>query len=141
MPELDRIEACVLVDGEPLTEYANPDAADTDLKAIRYVEAKVGQTFSVKVTLKSGFRFHFATDIYVAFHVDQGQVGHFYVQPYKGSKVRKGVLQQDYTTLFGSRHHKNSKTGQWTEYCFEFGSLALSEWQLSVRVTETNKCR
>lgn len=53
---LPGVEATILVNGEPLHEYEHAELRDPDdaTTVSRYVEAQLGQTFSVKVICQDG---------------------------------------------------------------------------------------
>ncbi|KAK5457984.1 hypothetical protein LTS15_004063 [Exophiala xenobiotica] len=128
MPSKDFIDVRVLVDGQPLVEYHDPDgAAEHDQKLTRYIEVKIGQKFTIRMALMPGFEFRHAPLVHYRFRVD---VNGYYIWnnvEYSECDTHKGTLGKAIERKFTRTPWKDESTGTWHNYEFEFGALGVGE--------------
>jgi hypothetical protein len=128
MPSKDFIDVRVLVDGQPLVEYRDPDGeAEHEQKLTRYVEVKAGQKFKVRVTFLPGFEFRFAPFVFYKLKIDNGNTFKFSTVDYSACVVHKGTLGKAIEQEFTSAHWRDGNTGMWYDYDYEFGALGVGE--------------
>ncbi|KAJ9500418.1 hypothetical protein H2202_004213 [Exophiala xenobiotica] len=126
MPSKDFIDVRVLVDGQPLVEYHNPDGeADHDLT--RYVEVKAGQKFTIRMALMPGFEFRRAPLVHYRFRVDVNGCYTWNNVEYSECDTHKGTLGKAIERKFTRTPWKDESTGTWHNYEFEFGALGVGE--------------
>ncbi|OAL35984.1 hypothetical protein AYO20_04645 [Fonsecaea nubica] len=137
MPCEDFIDVSVHVDGAPLAEYADPEAADsknaTKFATTRYVEVKAGQKFAVHVKLLPGFKFHSATHLRAALYIDQeSRATTKTIKLPPNCPVHANVLRTERECQIESRLMLDETTGTWSTYDLQFGDLAVKDdWFLS----------
>lgn len=68
------VKVTVAVDGTDLTEYRDEDLEEEEGTTTRFIEAKTGQTFEVRITVDRGF--HFAGDTLACYVSLDGQWVH-----------------------------------------------------------------
>ncbi|KAK5094923.1 hypothetical protein LTR24_003371 [Lithohypha guttulata] len=120
MPCTDFVDARILVDGQPLEEYQDPDNDDN----VRYIQAKAGQTFVVQVTFLPGFQLQWAPSLYFEFWIDDDPLRHIVYAFSKSLVHRKGVLTRELRLSHdGKRVKKDNR--QWTKALFTFGALGI----------------
>ncbi|KAH0846626.1 hypothetical protein FOPE_11948 [Fonsecaea pedrosoi] len=132
MPCEDFIDVSVHVDGAPLAEYADPEAADsknaTKFATTRYVEVKAGQKFAVHVKLLAGFKFHSATHLRAALYIDQeSRATTKTIKLPPNCPVHANVLRSSRECQIESRLMLDEKTGTWFTYDLQFGDLAVND--------------
>lgn len=128
MPQKDFIDVRILVDGQPLREYPDPDHnTDAEYKFSRYIEVKAGQKFAVQVTWLQGFRLKFAPFLYYELYFDDDDE-YFIFNPFPGKlqNHRKGVLTKEVKDLIPFYGAKG-KHGSWEQHPLVFGALGISE--------------
>ncbi|KAK5271219.1 hypothetical protein LTR96_003043 [Exophiala xenobiotica] len=128
MPSKDFIDVRVLVDGQPLVEYHNPDGeVEHDQKLTRYVEVKGGQKFSVRMALMPGFEFRHAPLVHSRFRVDVNGCYTLMNVEYSECDTYKGTLGKALERKFVCTPWKDESPGTWHNYEFEFGALGVGE--------------
>lgn len=122
MPWKDFIETRIVVNGQPLKEYQDPDNDDN----VRYIQAIAGQTFMVEVTFLPGFNLRWAPYLYCEFWTDDADIFHYYRRPSQSVSHRKGVLSKELKIQYdGARFKKDD--GQWTTALLTFGALGIGK--------------
>ena len=108
------IQAEVLVDGQPLTEYPNPegDAHDED-EMIRFVEAKAGKRFTVRVSLWPGFDFKKADVVRFELQFDQETSYSNNVCRFRDVSAHGETLTEPWTNDFADTCVVDQDTGGW----------------------------
>ncbi|KAK5945004.1 hypothetical protein PMZ80_002207 [Knufia obscura] len=122
MPFNGFIDARVLVDGQPLQEYMDPDGIDN----VRYVQATTGQRFTVEIRFLPGFKLQWAPYLHASLTFDDEEINWFRNLPTKGMAHRKGVLTKPESLQLGCTAAKDD-TGTWKRTFFVFGALGLAE--------------
>lgn len=120
MPFNGFIDARVLVDGQPLQEYMDPDGIDN----VRYVQATTGQRFTVEIRFLPGFKLQWAPYLHASLTFDDEEINWFRNLPTKGMAHRKGVLTKPESLQLGCTAAKDD-TGTWKRTFFVFGALGL----------------
>lgn len=122
MPCTEFVDARILVDGQPLEEYHDPDNDDN----VRYIQATAGQTFVLQVTFLPGFKLQWAPHLYFEFKIDDVPLRYYRDHSSKSVVHRKGVLTRE---LRLSHHGQRVKkgNGQWTRALFTFGALGIGK--------------
>jgi len=125
MPEHELVEACVLVDGQPLKEFALPDDEGTDGEIVRYIEAMAGKRYEVRVTARVGWRIEGAEYIRFGVNLD-GTHEIWHVYRHQSSNPTSGVLLKQRDHVFD---HEKVKKGmhEWKKALFEFSALRISK--------------
>jgi len=128
MPCEDYIDARIVVDGQPLKEYDDPDGETH----VRYVQAIAGQHFAVQVKFLPGFKLQWAPYLYFQFWIDDDPV-HYRLDPAPttaGMAHKRGVLlaAQSYE---GAGTPIKDDSGRWTRANFTFGALGIEESEAS----------
>ena len=134
MPSQDSIDVRILVDGQPLQEYRDPetDLDDENLRT-RYIEIKTGQKFAVRVKLLQGFELKYAKHVKSTVQIDdhaaelQGcsaEAVDMDTNPSGG-----GHLCDDFIIVdnWGGQVIWNEDQGEWTAVKWTFGALGYSE--------------
>ena len=71
MPLQDYVDVRILVNGQPLPEYPDPEESENnDGAKVYYVEAIAGEAFIVRVRLLPGFRLNWAPYLCFRFRFD-----------------------------------------------------------------------
>ena len=128
MPSQDFIDVRVLVNGQPLQEYADAHGTrDENQKTTRYVQVTAGQKFTVLVTLCPGFDFLGAPQVLTELKIDQDENFMYETIAYRDANAYRGILQSPEKVTYDSSHGKDDSTGKWYNYDFEFGALGVSK--------------
>jgi hypothetical protein len=128
MPEQDLIDVRVLVDGQPLQEYREPEATDEGPDRVRYVEVKAGQEFGIQITWKAGFDLKWTDALAYRLYVDDHNFFSYGAKEKRSIPHRRGTLVNDVLQVDESISFKNDVTGEWGICAYAFGVLGMSEW-------------
>ena len=126
IPIFNSVEVEILVNGQPLTEYPDPDTLDIDddgggragRLVTKYIEAKTGTEFSVRFKISPSFRLLLGNvDLVVCVYVDDKYL--------VGNVINRRYLNYDAVQLLTG--HRYTKNGQWFERSFSFSQLNIGE--------------
>lgn len=125
MPSHGHVDVRVLVDGQPLQEYLEPDDDNEDENdQVRYIQAEANQRFAVQVTFEAGYAIHYAPFLIDELYIDDVPGCRYHDTETRVLEKRKGILKLPSTTLHDGIPAKDT-SGQWRRACYEFGALGL----------------
>jgi hypothetical protein len=127
MPAQDLIDVRIIVDGQPLQEYMEPEAIDEGSKRVRYVEVKAGQEFAVQVTWKAGFDFMWTEALTCRLWIDDLDFCTGDELEKRNIRHRHGKLLCDVSKITKVLMLKNDITAEWESCPYTFGVLGMSE--------------
>jgi hypothetical protein len=129
MPMIDYIDARVCVNGAPLHEYVGPEGDNDDTRSrTRYIEAQVGQRFSVVVRLAPNFELQHVPWFYSNFTIDDDGTNYYNYISDQSLDHHRGYLRQ--AQVIDNRSTSlvfDDAVGQWMNAAFEFGPLGTSK--------------
>jgi hypothetical protein len=127
MPAQNLIDVRIIVDGQPLQEYMEPEAIDEGNERVRYVEVKAGQEFSVQVTRMAGFELMWTEALRFTVEIDDLDFYSWAQIEKKDMRHRRGVILHDHFNTVDSSRFKNDITAKWERCPYTFGVLGISE--------------
>jgi len=131
IPIFDSVEVEILVNGQPVTEYPDPDTLDIDddgggpagRVVTRYIEAKTGTEFSIRFKISPTFRLLLGNvDLVVCVYVDNKYM--------VGNVINRTNLNYDAVQILSG--HRYTKSGQWFERSFSFSQLNIGELAMNL---------
>lgn len=128
MPSHDFIDVRIVADDSPLTEYPNPESgSDEDRVHTRYIEAKTGQIFGVRIRTLPGFNFQFAPFLYYKYFLDDNpNIHNGYIEKVPHAR-RNGIVRSQVECFTNGISFKDDQTGDWAIHPFMFGPLGTSK--------------
>ena len=134
MPSQDSIDVRILVDGQPLQEYRDPetDLDDENLRT-RYIEIKTGQKFTVRVKLLQGFELKYAKHVNSTVQIDDhaadrqccwAEAVQMDPNPSGGGRLYDDFIMTD---DWDGQVMWDEDRGEWTAVKWTFGALGYSE--------------
>lgn len=127
MPAQNLIDVRIIVDGQPLQEYMEPEATDEGNKRVRYVEVKAGQEFAVQVTWMAGFELMWTEALFFKVEIDDMELYTWdSLEKWEMRHLRGTLLHDHFATLDGVML-KNETTAKWEDCPYTFGVLGISE--------------
>lgn len=123
MPVLDHIDVRVIVNGQPLQEYPDPDGEEAgEDQILRYIEATVDQRFEIIIRWLPGFQLKKASNLVHFLRLD----GQNWVPPQPiECKNLPSVLKAEKSFSYCNANI-NLGQGQFKRAFYTFGALALS---------------
>jgi hypothetical protein len=123
MVKLDKFKLSLLIDGKPVKEYVDDEVdASKELAAhrvTRYVEVEEDALFSLKLWIKSSFRFRGADYLVWDIDVDGS---------YKTGQVISKAEHREPGSTFGEQNYAIEDTGDGPkEMLFRFGKILMRE--------------
>lgn len=137
MPKMKFFAASIVVDGEDVVEIEDPDAPEDGPESrsqTRYIEAREGQEFGIKLVVKDGRLIEDCNALECKYILD-GQERHDTILE-KDDELR----DRSYECVCDASTFK--RNGQWLEQEFRFAKLQLgmsAKWYLISTLTKTRR--
>lgn len=117
LPKVQGVQVHILVDGQRLVEYDDPDRGDAPPNStIKYVEVEAGASFSFQISMGPQYQYK-CDDLKATFYVDGSYVDNVL---WSAKQYHADLFWTD--TLDGVRFYKDKK---WQKRPFTFAQISL----------------